>query len=386
MSAALDSLADVAEVETAKWSPTREARDVDSAPAAVVLAKREVRWAGIIPDGLPDSVHNNLENALDIAHYVLNISVKDLAKRYVAIATAIADEKGIEQDDQKVARSTAIRLSKELVGEALAINPFADVPKKIEMQYNRYQAYARSLGWSPAQIASCVVASVVACEGDKDKAAAVFAKRVTSEMDEPGFKGALNFNVLVANTMAKEQAGGAGLQLDSDSVLAKFEDKIMPEHKPYADGASVAVMGVGRDAAGNGIIDHAVLTKDLHADIADREQAALVADSHVAVMDRVAAEKLSGMNYAVYRVMRKEAHLIGNTENGTTLTQSIKEQLHFGSTQGVENAVKVVKDALRKEGLKDIEELSAKAARRMDMTDAEIASAVITKKAKKVEI
>lgn len=405
MSNALDDLEELPTAianEDADFHPTEVAREVDDQSAAEVLAKRELRWSALIPDGLKDSTRYELEASLDAAHYTLGLSQNDLEIRYLTISAEISEKLGLDPADPKVARSSAMRMSRELTNEALAANPWADTPAHVERYFGKYQGYARSCGWSPEQIASTAVDSIVSCAGDKKKASEVFASRVTDELRERGYRGAPSYEALTPVDEKKIDSGRPMVSWSDDAAVTPeqvayaasqesgdspaVQATVTPEHAAYADNDMVTIYGADRAEDGSAMPDMVVLAGELRDDVAEREIAGRAADNAVAVLDRIAATTLKEVDYSTYRIMRNEAYRIDKREHGETLAEQVQEQMMYTHRQGADMSIKRVKETLAKAAadmpaLADIE-LTKKAQGRLAATDAEVIAAGIAARPK----
>ena len=406
MSSALDDLEELPDAKggIVKFHPTVSAREVDARPAADVLEKREMRWAAIIPDGLKDNTRLELEASLDAAHYAMGLSQNTLEVRYLTISSEISEKMGLDPADPKVARSSAMRMSRELTNEAMATNPWADTPPHVEHYFGKYQGYARACGWSPEQIASIAVESIVACSGDKKMASEVFASRVTGEFRERGYRDSVSYDSLTPAAeknidsgrpaavwsddavITQEQAAYAVRQEAGTSVNTSAAPMPTPEHAQYGDSDMVTIYGAGRAEDGSAVPEMVMSAGALREDVAEREIAGRAADNAVAVLDRIAATTLKEVDYATYRIMRNEAYRIDTREQGETLAAQVQEQMQYTHRQGADASIKRVKEILAKESVDvsaaaDIK-LDKKAQDRLDATDADVITAGVAARPK----
>ncbi|MDA8093657.1 MAG: hypothetical protein M0T84_07030 [Betaproteobacteria bacterium] len=371
--AAVDS---AAPPETAKArsaigvDPSTVAREVDGQGADEVVAKRAERWVGVIPESVKGSARDELESALDIAHYALALSSGDLMGRFQEISDSIAKAQGIDSSDPKVGLRAALKMARGITLRALSVNPFADSTKDVEQYVNRYQAYARTLGWSPEQIAAMAVSCVVSCQGDKRKGAALFAARVMGEMPERGHRGAASF----------EDLPPAGQQEVAHDHTAQ------PLFSAYEANARVTIVGY-RDDDGELTPPAVISAADLHEDILEREERGRQADEALDCVDKAAAERLKDVDYAVYRIMREQAHMIHIRRDvakdiegrDSTLAKVIKARLQYQHEQGAYMAMSRVTKILQEGGVGPAES-SEKAVARLAMSTAEAIEAGIAAK------
>jgi hypothetical protein len=248
-------------------------------------------------------------------------------------------------------------------------------------------AYARTLGWSPTQIASTLQGALVLAEGDKTLAAGIFANHIIGEHHERGHRGSVSLDQLegfadrgsdlaASEDPSREDYTGADLEDDRTARMPPSEGReesglpeITPELEPYQPNR-LATVYVYRDDQGR-MRGYSTTTEELHEDVRELEVRARIADEKIAVLDKVAAVTLKPVDYAVYRIMREEAYRINNARDrdiDASLTQVVQRQLAYDHAQGADTAMKRVQKILAEAGLKDPSELSPQAQRRLAMT------------------
>jgi hypothetical protein len=384
----LDDL-DQAVVESAP-SPSQARRTADAADPQAIKAERQSRWEALIPEGVTGKMRADLESALDLAHFAMGWPVNQLAQQMVEISTEVAQAQGMEPDDPKVGRATALRMTRTINQAALSQNPFSDASPDLERYINKTSAYARTLGWSPQQIGLTLKSALVEAQGDKTLAAGLFASHVMDEAQERGHRGSVSLENLpgysergtglaASEDVAREDYTGADLEDDRTAqISAEVGSEVgsEPANDPYAPERLVTVYEARDD---NNTVNAFVMRADsLRAEVEEREVMGRIADAKLAIVDKVAASVLKPVDYAVYRVMRDEAYRIGsNADVDLTLTKVVQEKLRYEKLQGADAALKRVQKQLAEYGLKDVGELSEQAKQRLAMsTEQAIAAGV----------
>lgn len=349
-----------------KFSPTRVAREVDAQPAEDVLASRERRWAAIVPDGLSDRTRSSLEGSLDVAHYAYRMSQTQIAQKMLQAQREVAAKLGAEPDDPAVASRAAIKLVREIEKQALGNDGWANTSKDVENYFGKYSAVARSVGMSPAQIELMSVDSLVRCEGDRNKAVALFAARVTEFLGERGHYGDISYEALVPsqekgildNPEQEERAPSADMQ---------------PDMQPADADDPIGVYGYERDEDGAPVAKEFITAGALSDEAIELIERGAQAEKAIAALDQAAAETLKPVDYAVYRIMRAESYRLGQATVGESLAHQVQEQMEYKLRQGAEQAIDRVKKTLaRIDPDMARSEPSAQAKARMAASDDEV--------------
>jgi hypothetical protein len=360
---ALDSLDE--ELETAPApgapSPAKAQQYVENLDPEELKARRSHRWEALIPDAIQGPQREKLEATLDLAHFAMGWPVNKLAGQVIAISNEIAEQTGREPDDEKVARETGRRMIRSIEAAALSANPYATMPPETEVYLNKMSAYARTLGWSPTQIASTLQGALVLAEGDKTLAAGIFANHIIGEHHERGYRGSVSLDQLegfadrgsdlaASEDPSREDYTGADLEDDRTARMppSKGRDEsglpeITPELEPYPPNR-LATVYVYRDDQGR-MRGYSTTTEELHEDVRELEVRARIADEKIAVLDKVAAATLKPVDYAVYRIMREEAYRINNARDrdiDASLAQVVQRQLAYDHAQGADTAMNAI--------------------------------------------
>ncbi len=164
-----------------------------------------------------------------------------------------------------------------------------------------------------------------------------------------------------------------------------------PELDPYTPNALVTIVGVrGDDGELRAATTMTMTMEALHADVVEREIRGRAADERLNIVDKIAAERLKPVDYAVYRIMREEAHMLhisrstakDLTVDQTTLAKVIQERLDYQHGQGAYMAMNRVRDVLGKDaGIGEVD-LSPKAEARLRMGRDEAVDAGLAAKPK----
>lgn len=402
MSSALDSLdgLEQAAAPGSVPSPAQARREADARDPGEARAQRQARWAVLIPEGVQGKLRDDLEASLDLAHFTLGWPVNKLAGQLVRISSDVAQTQGVEPDDPKVGRAAALHMLKTIESAALSQNPFADASPDLERYVNKTSAYARTLGWTPQQIGMMVKGALVQTEGDKAKAAGLFASYVIEEAHERGHRGSVSLEQLPGYTdrgsqlladedPQREADAGADLQdlqVDRTAPVPRDEPDFglpeSPTNEPYAPQRLVTVYDARDD---NNVLDaYTMRTDQLQADVEEREVRARIADQKLAIVDKIAASALKPIDYAVYRVMRDESYRIGsNADVDMPLSRVVQERLQYEKLQGADLALKRVQRQLAEHGLKSEGELSPAAKQRLDMSTDQAVEAGLAAKPKR---
>jgi len=393
MSDALESLEEAEPVtpDGDKPSPAKARRYLDERDPEQVAEARSKRWTALIPDGVDGKLRAELEATLDLAHFGMGWPVNRLAQNIVQLSNDLAQKQGLEPDDPVVAREAAVKMVKTIEAAALSQNPFADVPPKLEEYVNKTSSFARSLGWTPQQINLVLKSALVQAEGNKILAAGLFASHVIEEHAERGHRGDVRLDAIesYAERGSDLASSDDGPALSSDEVLhdkresrSRLEGDDLPESpddEPYAENRLVTIYTARDDQ--NEIAAYAMFASDLREEVVEREIRGRAADKMLETLDKVAATSLKPLDYAVYRIMRDEAYRIdANRDVDKPLTKVVQEQLQYDKVQGADLAIKRVKQHLTELGLKDVDELSDQAKKRLTMTtDQAVAEGVANK-------
>ncbi len=405
---AVDSLDDLENIDntTGKPSPTTARSAADAVDPEMVVTARSKRWEAIIPDGVDGKLRTEMEAALDVAHFAMGWPVNKLASLTLDLSSRIAEEKGAEPDDPKVARSAAVQIIKTIEAAALSQNPFADATPALERYINKTSAYARTLGWSPEQIGLTLKSALVQTEGAKLQAAGLFASYVIDEAHERGHKGSRSLeslqsyadrgsDLLASEDPTREDYTGVDLEDDRTASVRTPDDaeesldSVQPEqvgkpaNAPYASDHMVTVYDSRDDA--NTLQAYAMRADQLQSEVHEREVRGRAADKKLAIVDKIAATVLKKLDYATYRIMRDEAYRVNaNADVDMPLSRVVQDQLKYDKLQGADLAIKRVQKALAEAGLKDVSELSEQARQRIAMpTEQAIADGVATKPRRK---
>lgn len=352
---------------TGNFSPTKVAREVDAQPAHEVITRRERRWAGVIPDGLSDRTRTSLEGSLDIAHYAFRMSQTQIAHKMLEAQYEVAAKLGAEPDDPVVASRAAVRLVSEIERQALGNDGWANTSKEVENYFGKYSAVARSVGLSPQQIEAMSLDSLVRCEGDRSKAVALFAARVTEYLPERGHFGDVSFDTLVPSQEKRL------LDSPEGEVESAAPDLATPDMQSAGADDPIGVYGYARDDDGTPVAMELMTAGSLSDEAIELIERGKHAEKAIAVLDQVAAEELKPVHYAVYRIMRAESYRLGQDVVGETLTQQVHEQMQYKLRSGAEQAVARVQQLLSKIDVQaDLGEPSAQARARMAAPDDQI--------------
>lgn len=360
---ALDNIEDELGEEPGKArgaGPDTVRREIDGQSAKDVLARRSARWEALVPEGVTGKQRDELEASLDVAHFALNVSSDDLAKMLVKFQEDVAREKGLEPDDPAVGRAVARRMIREVREQALTHDMLADCAPENRKRLGQVSAVARSLGYSPQQVGTLLADALVSTEGDKDKAILLFQSFINDDSMQRGFWGKLPVEALERGADALTTSAGE------------------PEFAPYPADASVTVSTNLGDEASVGVTPLANLRGEIIED-EDRRQRA---DQQVANLDIYAAENLKPADYAVYRIMRDNAGMLGVRKNeygDRTVNQAVEDELNY-TKQGASMAVKRVVEQLSRADLTTELVPSQKGAERIVLPTADVISRLDNKR------
>ncbi len=265
------------EVAEPRLAPDARVKSEDHHLGLEALAKTSDSWSkslekkfgNLMPSSLSDSEKSRALTGFGAALYVNNLDSVAIVEKIDAARSVLVEQRGPEFA-VKAERMAVLGFAREMKNAAYEHEPLSNVEPAVLREYMSAANYARrELNWSPAQLREAAVDMIVRNDGDHTKAAKSFIDLVGKDIKvEAG---------MISNV-------SVDAEIDDSERSRKRIELVAPEH----------------------ISDR------------DRQERENIADAMVEKQllrtDKVAAAVLTDKEYAAYRLIRDNPHVVrGNT-------------------------------------------------------------------------